>query len=94
MRYNKSYITSLCIIFNISFLITSVNAKTEKINTDDDFDEDEEEFGSALEPHPDPNEEDYENMIYIGRMSHDGKRLGFDHDNGTCIQNIKSNLKC
>jgi len=82
MRYNKSYITSLCIIFNISFLLTSVDAKTEKINTDDDFDEDEEEFGSALEPHPDPNEEDYENMIYIGRMSHDGKRLGFDHDNG------------
>ena len=40
--------------------------------------------------HPDPNEEDYENMVYIGRLQQekqeDGtvkiKRMGFDKDNG------------
>jgi formylglycine-generating enzyme len=33
------------------------------------------------EPHPDPNEEHYDNMIYIGRF--DGhKRVGFHEDNG------------
>ena len=34
------------------------------------------------EIHPDPNEEDYSNMIYIGRVDDDGKRVGFEHDNG------------
>ena len=41
-------------------------------------------FSSPLsdESHPDPNEEDYSNMIYIGRVDDDGKRVGFEHDNG------------
>lgn len=33
------------------------------------------------EPHPDPNDEHYDGMIYVGR--HDeisGRRIGFDHD--------------
>lgn len=34
------------------------------------------------EPHPDPNEEGHPNMIYIGRKDGDGKRIGFDVDNG------------
>mmetsp|Transcript_29414 Transcript_29414/g.37964 ORF Transcript_29414/g.37964 Transcript_29414/m.37964 type:complete len:484 (+) Transcript_29414:21-1472(+) len=35
------------------------------------------------EPHPDPNEENYPGMIYIGRHDHhDGKRTGFHTDNG------------
>ena len=37
------------------------------------------------EPHPDPNEEDYSNMIYIGRMDDEGKRVGFEYDNGMYI---------
>lgn len=43
------------------------------------------EFGSALEPHPDVNEEHYPNMIYVGRMHHhdNSVRVGFDEeDNG------------
>eukprot|EP00978_Attheya_sp_CCMP212_P013173 scaffold33047_cov61-Attheya_sp.AAC.1 len=41
------------------------------------------EIGANLEPHPDPNEEHYDNMMYVGRMHHDGEtRLGFDVDNG------------
>jgi len=34
------------------------------------------------EPHPDPNEENYSGMIYIGRLDDDGKRVSFDADNG------------
>lgn len=40
-----------------------------------------EELGANLEPHPDPNDEHYENMIYVGR--HDavtGRRIGFEND--------------
>ena len=37
------------------------------------------------EPHPDPNDEDYSNMIYIGRMDDEGKRVGFEYDNGSYI---------
>ena len=39
--------------------------------------------GSALDPHPDPNDEHYEGMIYIGRHEEDGTRMGFDKNNGT-----------
>jgi hypothetical protein len=34
------------------------------------------------EPHPDPNEEDYPGMAYIGRLDGEGRRVGFDADNG------------
>lgn len=34
------------------------------------------------EPHPDPNEEDYPGMIYVGRRDDDGTRTGFAVDNG------------
>jgi sulfatase modifying factor 1 len=41
------------------------------------------EVGATVEAHPDPNDEQYDGMIYVGR--HDpitGKRIGFDDDNG------------
>lgn len=34
------------------------------------------------EPHPDPNDENYAGMAYIGRRDDDGRRVGFDADNG------------
>mmetsp|Transcript_16678 Transcript_16678/g.35212 ORF Transcript_16678/g.35212 Transcript_16678/m.35212 type:complete len:487 (-) Transcript_16678:389-1849(-) len=34
------------------------------------------------EPHPDPNEEEYSGMVYVGRMDDDGRRAGFHVDNG------------
>lgn len=37
------------------------------------------------EPHPDPNEEDYAGMAYIGRIDDDGRRVGFDLDNGELL---------
>ncbi len=40
------------------------------------------DIGANLEPHPDPNEEQYNGMIYVGRHDHLGRRLGFDVDNG------------
>lgn len=39
-------------------------------------------MGSALDPHPDPNDEHYDGMIYIGRHEEDGSRMGFDKNNG------------
>jgi len=41
------------------------------------------EFSANLDDHPDPNDEDYEGMIYVGK--HDqvtGQRVGYDQDNG------------
>lgn len=61
---------------------------TEWVDCKEDSIDDEEEWGMNLEPHPDPNEEDHEGMIYIGRLHHhdDGdnknRRMGFDVDNG------------
>jgi len=41
------------------------------------------EVGSALEPHPDPNLENHNGMIYVGRHDEEGgTRIGFEHDNG------------
>jgi hypothetical protein len=43
----------------------------------------EDEWGANLEDHPDPNDENYPAMIYVGK--HDettGRRIGFDRDNG------------
>jgi len=40
------------------------------------------EVGSALDPHPDPNDEHYDGMIYVGRKDADGRRIGFEVDNG------------
>ncbi|KAL7577798.1 hypothetical protein ACA910_010553 [Epithemia clementina (nom. ined.)] len=40
------------------------------------------EIGANVEPHPDPNLEDFEGMVYIGRWHHEtGARIGFDQDN-------------
>ena len=42
-----------------------------------------EEWGTNLEDHPDPNDENYDGMIYVGK--HDeitGRRVSFDQDNG------------
>ena len=45
------------------------------------------------EPHPDPNVENYSGMIYIGRLDDDGKRVGFDADNGMLnVSIIKSSV--
>ena len=40
------------------------------------------EIGANLLPHPDPNEEHHEGMIYVGRLDIHGRRVGFDQDNG------------
>jgi hypothetical protein len=50
-------------------LLCAIAANDDKIEVDD-------------EPHPDPNEENYPGMIYIGRMNDEGKRVGFEADNG------------
>ena len=45
--------------------------------------ESEDEWGANLEDHPDPNDENYPGMIYVGKHDHQtGRRIGFDQDNG------------
>jgi len=49
-----------------------------------DSNNDDESFvwGTNLDPHPDPNEEHYEDMVYVGRHHHEtGRRLSNEHDN-------------
>ncbi len=43
--------------------------------------------GKEHQHHPDPNEENYSGMVYVGRIDDEGKRVGFDADNGTLQQN-------
>ena len=72
----------LCLLVNCALLIpcSSSNPEEGVVNPEGD------------EAHPDPNEQDHENMVYIGRL-HDegdndddtgtvGKRMGFHLDNG------------
>lgn len=60
----------ITIIAGSSANSTTANDELPPLNPDD-------------EPHPDPNEENYPGMIYIGRHNHhDGKRTGFHTDNG------------
>ena len=65
-----------CFFFTTSIITT--NAAEESIDDVSDMGG----MGSALDPHPDPNEENYEGMIYIGRHELDGTRMGFDKNNG------------
>jgi len=43
---------------------------------------DDPEVGSALDPHPDPNEEDHHKMIYMGATNSTNHRVSFDEPNG------------
>lgn len=47
---------------------------------------------ASEEPHPDPNEEDYAGMAYIGRLDDEGRRVGFDQDNGEPYSGIRLSL--
>lgn len=41
------------------------------------------DIGANVDPHPDPNDEHYEGMMYVGRHHHETfERLSNDHDNG------------
>jgi formylglycine-generating enzyme len=65
-----------------SLLSTPPNEVMTNTNINKVMDDDNEEWGANLDDHPDPNEEHYEGMIYVGRHGDDGRRLGFDVDNG------------
>jgi hypothetical protein len=69
---------SLCILgCTCTQAINATATTTEEANDVEDV-----EFGSALDPHPDPNDENYDGMIYIGRHDEEGHRVGFEVDNG------------
>jgi formylglycine-generating enzyme required for sulfatase activity len=59
------------------------NSSNEQSSSNNNSNNNNEEWGANLEDHPDPNDEHYDGMIYVGK--HDertGRRLGFDTDNG------------
>lgn len=96
MRLSSSSLSIfIFLLFTISSsslaFATNVGDSEESSNTKDVHESMEEEeevedmIGSALDPHPDPNEENYEGMIYIGRHEDNGKRMGFDKNNGMSI---------
>ena len=83
---------------NATLLQTERMNENEPNDTKDDKEKDENEIGANLEPHPDPNEQHHEGMIYIGRWHIEtGHRIGFDQDNawrfimGTSLYNNNNN---
>jgi sulfatase modifying factor 1 len=68
-------LTRLLLLLLSLLLFVAASSNT---NTDDNDDE----LGANLDPHPDPNDEHYEGMIYVGRHCNEtGRRLSKDHDN-------------
>lgn len=61
-----------------TIFFASAITSSDKIAVENDYADEEEE-------HPDPNDEHYPGMVYIGRMDDDGKRVGFDADNGKYV---------
>jgi hypothetical protein len=70
-KYFAFYLLIIWTIFNASATSNSDIKPNDFVAVDDE------------EQHPDPNDENYPGMIYIGRVDDDGKRIGFDADNGT-----------
>ena len=72
---------ALLLLLTISCLSRLVVASANDNNNDNDNDND--EWGANLEDHPDPNEENYPGMIYVGKHDEQtGRRIGFNRDNG------------
>jgi sulfatase modifying factor 1 len=86
MKYLSCTFTFSCLLWIsvVSFVSAAVSAD---IDADIDIDmdsiaDDLIQAGANLEPHPDPNDEEYAGMIYMGRHDHEtGRRLGHDVDN-------------
>lgn len=55
--------------------------KTQQQQQQQQEEEEEVEIGSALDPHPDPNEEDYPGMVYVG-ATNETHRITHDQPNG------------
>jgi len=70
----------LSFLWRLLLLLFQSSVSQESDQNHEDFDD--EEWGANVEPHPDPNEEDHQGMIYIGRFDESKKRVGFDEDNG------------
>mmetsp|Transcript_38579 Transcript_38579/g.44035 ORF Transcript_38579/g.44035 Transcript_38579/m.44035 type:complete len:467 (+) Transcript_38579:260-1660(+) len=80
--------SSLSVLF-FFFCITLITTTNKGIVFGEDGDDNDEdaEWGANLEPHPDPNDEDHEGMIYVGRHYYDSdnekRRMGLENnDNG------------
>lgn len=65
--------TTMKLIHSFLFLLFVLLVATANVDTVESVEE---------EPHPDPNNEDYDGMVYIGRIDEHGRRVGFEVDNG------------
>jgi sulfatase modifying factor 1 len=65
-------------------LASSTDVEARAAADDAPKDRDDDELGANIEAHPDPNDEHYDKMVYVGRHDHaTGKRrIGFHEDNG------------
>lgn len=73
----------LSVLYSFHYVRSQQYSNNYNNNQEIILDADDPEFGANLEEHPDPNDEHYENMIYVGR--HDavtGRRLSREVDNG------------
>lgn len=81
--YNRCLFVSLLLFLNRSWSYGTSSIQTDESLRNDSGDSIDwpNELGANLEPHPDPNDEHYDNMVYVGRHDEEGKRMGFDVDN-------------
>jgi formylglycine-generating enzyme required for sulfatase activity len=73
---------SVCLAYSGWVSSSKTSSSISEDSTQPPYDWDDDELGANVEAHPDPNDEHYDGMIYVGKHDHDGKRLGFDVDNG------------
>lgn len=80
LKWNR-LLLSFYLLCPYPILVLAVDHDSTTGTTTPDWDEAASELGANLEPHPDPNDEHYDGMIYVGRHDPDsGKRIGFDQD--------------
>jgi formylglycine-generating enzyme required for sulfatase activity len=78
MRRWRCYYRAL--LLGLLLLTRLVRAGSQQKNDDEDVLMGDAATGDGDEPHPDPNQEHYEGMIYVGRLDASGRRMSADHD--------------
>lgn len=84
MILQNDILTSLQWLSVVSFVsaASAASAADSKMPADHVVRMESSDIGANVEPHPDPNDEDYAGMIYMGRLDvATGRRLGHDVDN-------------
>ena len=90
-RSNAAVIDVVQHLLGVAFLLlipyATVSIRAQVSETTFDWETDE-ELGANLEPHPDPNDEHYEGMIYIGQHYPNGTRISLNDQDDIGIRYI------